>query len=104
LRTFVVRSAIDGARKRFRIMQAVCEMNPSHLACGSREHSSLTGREREIVELVSAGYTNRELARKLEISENAVHYHLAGVFDKLGVSNRIELVLFVAHQGSREVA
>ena len=85
-------------------MQAVCEMNPIQFACGSREDSGLSDREREIVELVSAGFNNRELARKLEISENAVRYHLASVFDKLRVSNRIELVLYVAHQGLGRVA
>ena len=85
-------------------MQAVCAMDPSYFACGIRDESGLTNREREIVELVSAGYTNRELARKLRISENLARFHLASIFDKLGVSNRIELLLYIAHQGLGRVA
>lgn len=54
----------------------------------------LTQRERQVIALVGAGYTNKDLARELGISENTAKHHLTNVFDKLGVSNRLELVLF----------
>jgi DNA-binding NarL/FixJ family response regulator len=64
-----------------------------------RPHFGLTTREREIISLVSAGYTNKDLAEEFGISENAAHDYLTHVFEKLGVSNPVELVLFVAHHG-----
>ncbi len=54
---------------------------------------SLTRREQEIAHLVQQGLTNREIAYKLCVSEHTVKNHLFRVFEKLGVSNRVELVL-----------
>ena len=80
-------------------MQAVCHMNPSNIPSDDRQDFGLTARERQVIALVSAGYTNRDLAQKLGISENTAKYHLTNVFDKLGVCNRLELVLFAIDQG-----
>ena len=57
----------------------------------------LTPRELEIVATIVAGYTNREIARHLSISEDTVKNHLSSVFDKLGVSSRLELALFAVN-------
>jgi DNA-binding NarL/FixJ family response regulator len=54
----------------------------------------LTQREREVIELVATGESNRNIARLLSITEDTVKHHLTNVFDKTGVSNRIELTLF----------
>jgi len=54
----------------------------------------LTPRELEVVKMIVAGYSNREIARKLEVSEQTVKHHLTSAFDKLGVYNRLELALF----------
>jgi DNA-binding CsgD family transcriptional regulator len=51
----------------------------------------LTGREREIAELVAAGRTNREVAAQLVVSEKTIESHLRNIFAKLGVSSRVEL-------------
>jgi two-component system nitrate/nitrite response regulator NarL len=59
----------------------------------------LTKRELEIVATVAAGYTNKEIARKLVISEDTVKHHVTNIFDKLGVYNRLELTLFAIHHG-----
>jgi DNA-binding CsgD family transcriptional regulator len=61
---------------------------------GLSQDFGLTPRERQVIALVGAGYTNKDLARELGISENTAKHHLTNVFDKLGVSNRLELVLF----------
>lgn len=59
----------------------------------------LTPRELEIIAAVVAGYANKEIAQKLSISEDTVKHHLTNIFDKLGVSTRLELALFaVNHQ------
>jgi two-component system, NarL family, nitrate/nitrite response regulator NarL len=77
--------------------------SPSDVVSGSpgkgRERSPLSQREREIVSLVAQGYKNREMAEKMFISEQTVKNHLHNIFDKLGVSDRLELALYAIHKG-----
>jgi DNA-binding NarL/FixJ family response regulator len=47
---------------------------------------------------VVAGYSNREIAEHYKISEDTVKHHLSNIFDKLGVSTRLELALFAVNQ------
>ncbi len=65
----------------------------------SRDRSPLSQREREIVALVAQGYKNKEMAEKMFISEQTVKNHLHNIFDKLGVSDRLELALYAIHKG-----
>lgn len=58
----------------------------------------LTPRELEIVSTVVAGYSNKEIAEYFKISEDTVKHHLSNIFDKLGVSTRLELALFAVNQ------
>src|SRR5947199_3253698 len=58
----------------------------------------LTPRELEIVSAVVAGYSNKEIAEYFKISEDTVKHHLSNIFDKLGVSTRLELALFALNQ------
>jgi two-component system nitrate/nitrite response regulator NarL len=58
----------------------------------------LTPRELEIVSAVVAGYANKEIAHYFKISEDTVKHHLSNIFDKLGVSTRLELALFAVNQ------
>ena len=53
----------------------------------------LTPRELEIVSAVVAGYSNKEIAAHLKISQDTVKHHLSNIFDKTGVSTRVELAL-----------
>jgi DNA-binding NarL/FixJ family response regulator len=62
-----------------------------------RERSPLSLREREIVALVAQGFKNKEMAEKMFISEQTVKNHLHNIFDKLGVSDRLELALYAIH-------
>src|SRR5258708_14096 len=59
----------------------------------------LTPPELELVSAVVAGYANREIAEYFKISEDTVKHHLSNIFDKLGVSTRLELALFAVNQG-----
>src|SRR6202171_3648131 len=75
---------------------------PGEIGSGSgksRERSPLSQREREIVQLVAQGYKNKEMAEKMFISEQTVKNHLHNIFDKLGVSDRLELALYAIHKG-----
>jgi two-component system nitrate/nitrite response regulator NarL len=61
------------------------------------EKALLSDRELEIVQHVAQGFQNKEIGKKLCISENTVKNHLHNIFDKLGVSDRLELVLYAIH-------
>ena len=63
---------------------------------------SLSRREREIVNLVTHGLRNKELAERLQISEQTVKNHMHNIFDKLGVSDRLELALYAIHHNWHE--
>jgi len=64
----------------------------------------LTRREMEVVNLVVAGYSNPDIAKKCSISEQTVKHHISNIFDKVGVYNRVELALFaVSHQIAGDV-
>jgi two-component system nitrate/nitrite response regulator NarL len=61
--------------------------------------SSLTRRELEVVGLVCEGLKNRQISERLFISETTVSHHLSSAFSKLGVTNRLELVVYAYNQG-----
>ncbi len=57
----------------------------------------LTKRELEVVGAIVAGLSNKDIARRFSISEDTVKHHLTNIFDKTGVSTRLELALFAVH-------
>ena len=57
----------------------------------------LTRRELQVISAVVAGYSNRDIAQRLSISQNTTKRHLSNIFDKLGVYHRLELALFACH-------
>ncbi len=70
---------------------------------GLREHAAaLSQRELEIVVLVARGFKNKEMAERMFISEQTVKNHLHNIFDKLGVSDRLELALYAIHNNLHE--
>jgi len=59
----------------------------------------LTAREREVLRLVGDGYSNKEIAKTLAITERTVKYHVASIFNKLGADNRAQAVAVAARRG-----
>jgi DNA-binding NarL/FixJ family response regulator len=60
----------------------------------------LTPREEQVVALVAEGLSNRQTARELDLSEHTVKKYLFRIFDKLGISSRVELVLYAVNHGA----
>jgi two-component system, NarL family, nitrate/nitrite response regulator NarL len=60
----------------------------------SRSNFGLTRRENEILGTIVSGLSNKEIAQKFSLSEDTVKHHLTSIFDKVGVSSRLELALF----------
>lgn len=59
----------------------------------------LTAREQEVMQLLAAGMTNKEIAQRLGITENTVKFHVNGILGKLGVETRTEAVVHAARLG-----
>jgi two-component system nitrate/nitrite response regulator NarL len=77
-----------------RVVQALNGNGASHRTGSDHQPFGLTGRELEIVSIVLRGGPNKEIARACGISEKTVKRHLTNIFDKLGLSNRLELAVF----------
>src|SRR5262245_56079239 len=69
-----------------------------------RNDSGLTDRELEIVRLVASGCKNKEVGATLAISERTVKTHLTNIFQKLGVRDRVGLVMYALRRGLTQAA
>ncbi|HTX42151.1 MAG TPA: response regulator transcription factor [Acidobacteriaceae bacterium] len=78
------------------LVKALRSVAPTETKPRTRDFG-LTPREFEIVTLVVAGYSNPEIAQHCAISEQTVKHHISNIFDKFGVSNRLELALFAVN-------
>ena len=65
----------------------------------SAKIATLTEREREVIALIGEGLKNKQIASRLYISETTVRHHLTSIFDKLGTSDRLELVIYAYRHG-----
>jgi len=72
---------------------------PSLRVVNSSGDRILTPREEQVVALVAEGYANRQIARELALSEHTVKKYLFRIFEKLGISSRVELVLYAVNNG-----
>lgn len=79
------------------ILEALVSASPLRLKSLDRP-SPLAKREEEVAVLVTAGLSNREVAEKLSISEHTVSNYLFRIYEKLGISGRVELVLYILKQ------
>ena len=77
------------------ILVATEDLDDAHPAF----EEALTAREREVLELLAEGLTNRMIAHRLAISDQTVKFHVAAVMAKLGASNRTEAVRKAARSG-----
>ncbi len=74
--------------------EIIGELLAAATTSGPEQAYNLTKRELEVISLVTLGNTNREIAEALSISEETVKRHLANIFDKVGMSSRVELAMF----------
>jgi DNA-binding NarL/FixJ family response regulator len=70
----------------------------------TRNDTGLTGREMEVLRLVAQGNKNKEVGATLRISERTVKTHLTNIFQKLGVRDRVGLVMYALRNGLTEAA
>lgn len=72
---------------------------PSLRVLNSSGNRLLTPREEQVVALVAEGLGNRQIARELNLSEHTIKKYLFRIFEKLGISTRVELVLYAVNNG-----
>ncbi len=81
------------------LLQALRELMAKAAAVPERKTYGLTPRELEVVNSIVEGCSNKDIAKEFSISEETVKRHLSNIFDKTGVSTRLELALFaIAHK------
>jgi DNA-binding NarL/FixJ family response regulator len=80
------------------IAAALLRPGPSD-AAGSLAEPQLTSREREVLDLIARGRSNREIARALTVSEKTVKTHVSNVLMKLGVADRTQAALWAVRNG-----
>lgn len=78
------------------LLELVSEV-PSLRVVNSNGRQLLTPREQQVVALVAEGLSNRDMARELKLSQHTIKKYLFRIFDKLGISSRVELVLYAVH-------
>jgi DNA-binding NarL/FixJ family response regulator len=84
------------------VIESLSQVPSLHMV-NARGMRLLTPREEQVVALVADGLSNREVARELSLSEHTIKKYLFRIFDKLGISSRVELVLYaLSHGGSRQ--
>ena len=77
---------------------------PSLRVVNARGNALITPREEQVVALVAEGLSNRDIAHELGLSEHTVKKYLFRIFDKLGISTRVELVLYAVSHGDHRPA
>ena len=77
---------------------------PTLRVLSSTGRSLLTPREEQVVALVADGLTNRAVASELGLSEHTIKKYLLRIFDKVGISSRVELVLYALSHGEHRPA
>lgn len=88
-----------GGKRVVNLLSALHELQSQAAAVPERKTYGLTPRELEVVSCIVEGCSNRDIAKQFTISEETVKRHLSNVFDKTGVSTRLELALFaIAHK------
>ncbi len=79
------------------LLEALVQTAPLRVM-SSQGRTLLAKREDQVANLVAEGLTNREIAHKLGLSEHTVSNYLFRIYNKLGISSRVELVLYVLRQ------
>jgi DNA-binding NarL/FixJ family response regulator len=93
---------INGKQMNY-ILEALSEV-PTLRVVNSTGRSLLTPREEQVVALVADGLTNRAVATELGLSEHTIKKYLLRIFDKVGISSRVELVLYAMSHGENRSA
>ena len=100
----VYRGEIWANAQQIQYLAELVAQVPSLRVVNARGNALITPREEQVVALVAEGLSNRDIARELGLSEHTVKKYLFRIFDKLGISTRVELVLYAVSHGDHRSA
>lgn len=80
------------------LLDFLTQLKPLRLIKPGGGMSRLTPREAEVVHLLADGLSTRDISQKLALSEHTIRNYLSAIYDKLGVSSRVELALYAVHR------
>jgi len=80
------------------LLDFLTQLKPLRLIKPGGGMSRLTPRESEVVHLLADGLSTRDISQKLALSEHTIRNYLSAIYDKLGVSSRVELALYAVHR------
>lgn len=98
---WITRSLIPGLIEEIRTRHGD-RVKEEHPVSQNHPLQLLTRREQEVATLVSSGASNKQIARKLNISDRTVKAHLTTTFQKLGITDRLHLALFMSGNGNAQ--
>jgi DNA-binding NarL/FixJ family response regulator len=75
-----------------------------HRASHQSLFTRLSGRQVQVLELIAQGLTNREIAERLVLSNNTVKFHVREIYERLGVTNRVQAASLLAQTGASPAA
>lgn len=79
------------------LITAIRESRSEPASATTPRRFNLTPRELDVVKAVVEGHSNKDIARRLGVTEPTIKHHLTSIYDKVGVSTRLELALFAMH-------
>jgi len=88
----------DGSRELELVLEMLARAVPLRLTNLQQTPRAHTKREEQVVRLLAAGLTNREISSELSLSTHAVKNYIFRLYDKLGISNRVELAAYSTNQ------
>jgi NarL family two-component system response regulator LiaR len=88
------KSALDPAVQR-KLVDRVAQPDQKTPSIGD----DLTGREREVLQLMAQGYSNQQIAGELSVEKGTVRFHVSNILRKLGLANRTQAVLYAVQNG-----
>lgn len=101
----VHRGQVWASHEQLRIvLDAFCDGSPLPLPIQAELRTLLSNREQDVVRYVAKGLSNREIAKQLNLSEHTIKGHLFRIFEKLGLSSRVEVVLYACSQNQSNQA
>ena len=100
----VHRAQISVSSEQLEYRVEVVAQLPSLRAVNAKGMKLLTAGEEQVVALVAEDLSNREIADELSLSEHTVKKHLFRIFDKVGSSSRVKLVLYAVRHGDNRPA
>jgi DNA-binding NarL/FixJ family response regulator len=95
----VHRGEIWATAEQINYLVSMVSQVPSLRVVNADGNTLVTPREQQVVALGAEGLSNREIAQELGLSEHTVKKYMFRILDKLGISTRVELVLYAIHNG-----